>query len=208
VKLIKTAHSTLKACSEDVFAGRFDAAKSQHAEYKKHYQKLYDIGRGWRLKNPFEWLSRYWKTIPTPQTDEHDISEKDMSEIFKLLHKRATTQAANAFTVHPPRKLLDNPSLAKSADVIGELEDSIFSVVFQDGESRMMTLAELMVFTFHLLHLAHQMQEVNKMVKAVSPAPARINVTTQFSVEDVMKTEIVQTLLSTIDFSDVPSDKP
>src|SRR5262249_55577463 len=137
----------------------------------------------------------------------YELTGKAMEEILELVHKRATTEAKNTFAVHPPRKLLERPEIAKSDKVIEELEDSVFVVAFQDGTARMMSLAELMVFTYNLLMLAYQSMEVVQMMQAVpSPGPRGVSVRFTMSIEEVMRPALVKALLEKIEFSKEPSD--
>jgi hypothetical protein len=85
--------------------------------------------------------------------------------------------------------------------------DSIFVVRFQDGTSKMLGLVELMVFTYNLIALAHQHNEVVRMVHALEPdAETHVKVSFQFSVSDIMRPEMVKLLLSKIAFADSASD--
>ncbi|MCB7130000.1 MAG: hypothetical protein J3T61_10740, partial [Candidatus Brocadiales bacterium] len=105
-------------------------------------------------------------------------------------------------------KLLDNPDIATQDNVIDELKDSVFEVVFQDGTYAMLSLPELMTFTYQLIFVAHQHCEITKMLEH-SDRPAEITVKFDFSVPlHVMQPEIVKVLLSKIEFSNEPSDGP
>jgi len=207
-RLVQKATESLSEFGRLVNAGLFDKADLQFVKFRDDYGQITRVGKGWRLADPFEGLKRHFQKEKTkePAADRYDLSEKDMSAILELVHKRATTQARNTFAVHPPKKLLDRPEIAKSDRVIEELEDSVFSVVFQDGTARMMTFVELMVFTWNLIVLAQQHAEVARMVEAVEPAHREIAVTVRLSVNEIMRPEMVRFLLEKISFADTPSD--
>jgi hypothetical protein len=161
------------------------------------------------LADPLEGFVRHFrhKKEADPEADGYELTEKAMEEIMELVHKRATTQAKNAFAVHPPRKLLERPEIINSDKVIEELEDSVFVVAFQDGTARMMSLVELMVFTYNLLTLAyHSMEAAQIMQAAPSPLPREVSIRFTMSVEEVMRPAMVKALLEKIEFSKEPSD--
>ena len=147
--LTKTAQESLAQFGRLVNDGMFDKADLQLAKFRDDYTQIAREGRGWRLANPLEGITRHFrrKKQTDPSADKHELTDKNMDEIMDLVHKRATTEAKNTFAVHPPRKLLERPEIAKSDKVVEELEDSVFVVAFQDGTARMMTLVELMIGT-------------------------------------------------------------
>ena len=209
--------SLLKVAMEDLFRigtslneGRLDRAELQIAKCKDHYAVIHAFARGWRLSSPFEGLTIGIRKLvgrkraePTPR---FDIERERMNRIMDLVHLRATAQAHNSYVVHPPKKLLDNPAIAETDDVIAQLEDCVFEVVFQDGTYEMMNLPEMMVFTYQLICLAVQFREVSKFYAAASNKDFTVSVQMSFSVEEIMRPEMVKLLLSKIVFSESPSD--
>jgi hypothetical protein len=187
----------------------FDRADVQFARVRDDIRQISATGRGWRLTDPFKgiWKRLTRKKPVKKEPSDFDLSEDEMRSIMNLIHKRATTQSSNTFAVHGPRKLLENRDLATSDDVIEQLKDSAFVVVFQDGTAQLLSLVELMVFTYNLIVLQWQYYEVSKMVQAVPPGDRDFNVSFEFSVDDIMRPEMVKTLLRKITFSDVPSDE-
>lgn len=207
--LTKTAQESLAEFGRLVNSGMFDKADLHLAKFRDDYTQITREGRGWRLADPLEGFLRRFrrKKQHEPQADKYELTDKTMEEIMELVHKRATTEAKNIFAVHPPRKLLERPEIAKSDKVIEELEDSVFVVAFQDGTARMMSLVELMVFTYNLLMLAYRSMEVAQMMQALpSPVPREVSVRFTMSIEEVMRPAMVKALLEKIEFSKEPSD--
>lgn len=205
--LVQKAMSSLSEFGIAVNDGAFAQGDLLFAKFQDDFRQVSKVGRGWRLADPLEGIKRHFrKPKPQKEADKYGIGEKEMQAIMALIHKRATSQARNTFAVHPPRKLLEHPEIAHSDKVIEELEDSIFVVAFQDGISRMMTLPELMVFTFNLIVLAQQSTEVARMVEAIPNPPDAISVTFRLCVDDIMRPEMVKALLAKIEFSKEPSD--
>ena len=208
-RLIKTAQGTLSEYGRLVNEGKFDRADLQLAKFRDDYKQITSVGRGWRLTDPFEGIFKRFrgKKDQSEHENKFDLTEKEMNAILDLVYHRATTQAQNTFAVHPPKKLLDNPKIVQSDNVVEELSDSIFVVVFQDGTTKMLSFVELMVFTYNLIVLAHKQAEVGKMMAAVRPTDSqKVQVSFQFSLSDIMRPELVKTLLSKIDFAKLPSD--
>ncbi len=208
-RIIIETRETLSEYARLVNEGLFEKSDLQLARFRDQYKKIVRVARGWRLADPFEWMrirfSRNKKAAP-PQS-EFALTQEEMEGIMELVTKRATSQAQNTFAVHPPKKLIDHPNLASSDDVIEELKDSIFVVRFQDGTSRMLSLVELMVFTYQLIVLEHQHQEATRIVRAVKPeVETRFTVSFEFSEAEIMRPEMVKTLMSKITFADSPSD--
>jgi hypothetical protein len=207
--LTKTAQESLAEFGRLINAGMFDKADLQMAKFRDDYTQIAREGRGWRLADPLEGVLRHFrrKKPEDSHADRYELTGKAMEEIMELVHKRATTEAKNAFTVHPPRKLLERPEIAKSDKVIEEIEDSVFVVAFQDGTARMMTLVELMVFTYNLLMLAYQSKEVAQMMQTVpSSVPREVSAKFTMSIDAVMRPAMVMALLEKIEFSKDPSD--
>ena len=209
-RLVREAQEALSEYGRLVNEGLFDKGDLQFARFRDDYGKIERIARGWRLADPFEGirerLSRK-KEEPKPET-EFALTQKEMEGVMEMVTKRATSQAENAFAVHPPKNLIDNPEIASSDDVIEQLRDSIFVVRFQDGTSKMVGLVELMAFTYNLIVLAHEHQEVARMIQASRPtAETHVKVTFQFSESDIMRPEMVKTLLSKIAFAGSASDE-
>lgn len=132
-----------------------------------------------------------------------------MDRIGALVGKRIADQGGNRFTVHPPKKLIDNPEICQADDVIEQLEASVFEVVFQDGTYEMLTFAELMVFVYQLIIVMANLIKIQEtMGETLAEKGAEIKLNISFSVDEIMKPEVVKQLLSKIDFSDSPSNEP
>lgn len=208
-KRLKELHETLGELGRLVNAGFFDKADLQIAKFRDQYNAISDVAKGWRLADPLEGILRHFRREESPdeQRSEFELTQDEMNGVLELIHKRATTQAQNTFAVHPPQKMIDDPTLVESDDVIHELKDSVFTVVFQDGTTKMLSLPELMAFNFNLIVLAHETEQLNKMVAAARPTvPTEFNVSFQFSMQQIMTPETVKVLLSKFTFSDTPSD--
>jgi hypothetical protein len=180
------------------------------AQFRDQYKVITEIAKGWRLADPFEGIRKKFQKRNSEKErrpSEFDLTKDEMDGVMELVNRRATSQAHNTFAVHPPQKLLSNPSLMVSDNVIDELKDSIFSVVFQDGTAKMLSFPELMAFTFNLIVLNHEWRQLEKMVAAAKPdVPTNFNVSFQFAMQHIMTPETVKALLSKIEFSDTPSD--
>lgn len=209
-RLLKAVQESVSEYRKYVNNGMFERADLQFSKYRDDHKKVVAIARGWRLADPIEGVRR-WFTRPKAEDaleSRYELSEKEMNAVLDLVHKRATSQRENSYAVHPPKKLLDNPEIAKSDDVIPQLEDSIFTVVFQDGTTVMMSLVELVVFTYNLIVLHYQWQEVARIAKAVgTEVEQHFNVSFKFSIDELMRPEMVKTLLSKIEFSKTASDE-
>jgi hypothetical protein len=210
VSLLKAARIGLSEFGRLVNEGFIEQADVQFAKVLDDFESLRSYARGWRLMDPFEGIKKRFKKEEKeePKVSRFELTQKEMDGILELLRKRATTQARNIFTVHPPQKLLDHPEIAASDKVVDELEDSVFTVVFQDGSARMMSLVELMVFTHQQICLHFQMAEMAKMMQNVRAPEATINVKVNIVVDEIMRPEMVKALLNKIAFSDVASDTP
>lgn len=208
-RIITDAQTTLSEYGELVNGGCFEKSDLQLARFKDQYNKIVRVARGWRLADPFEWIRDRFsrkKKADRPQS-EFALTREEMEGIMELVTKRATSQAQNTFAVHPPKKLIDHPEIASSDNVIEELKDSVFVVRFQDGTSKMLTLVELMVFTYNLIVLAHRHQEVARMIRAARPeGETSVKVSFEFSESEIMHPEMVKALMSKITFADSPSD--
>ena len=192
-----------------VHEGYFDRADIQLAQFRDKHKKITDTAKGWRLYDPFEGIrQRFRKTQDVePVPFEFELTKEEMRGILDLVHRRATTQSHNTFVVHPPRKFLDNPALMQSDQCIDELKDSVFSVVFQDGTAKMLSLPGLMAFAFNLLVLKHEIEQMAKMLAAVQPTgPIDGNLTFTFAMKEIMTPETVKALLTKITFSEAASD--
>jgi hypothetical protein len=206
-KLVKQAQKSLSELGRLVNEGKFDAADLQLARFEDDYHQIAKDGRGWRLADPFEGIRRrFRKAKPEIKQSKYELSEKEMQGVMDLVFRRATTQAANTFAVHPPKKLLDRPEIAQAENVIEELDNSVFEVVFQDGTAKMLTLPELMVFIYNLIELSMRATEVFRMMQNVPHAEAQVKLSITMSMEEIMRPEMVRVLLSKIEFSNEPSD--
>jgi hypothetical protein len=209
-KQIKELQKCLSELGRLINGGFFDKADIQLAQFRDQYKPITDTAKGWRLADPFEGIRRRFRK-PSEETEQRlsdfELTKDEMDGVMELVHRRATSQSENTFAVHPPQKLIDNPELMEADIVIDELKDSVFSVVFQDGTAKMLSLPELMAFIFNLIVLKHEWQQLEKMVAAAKPtAPTKFNVSFQFAMQHIMTPETVKALLSKIEFSDTPSD--
>lgn len=205
-KLVGKAVESLSEFGRLVNGGLFDKADLQFVKFRDDYGQITKVGRGWRLADPLEGIKRYFRKKKRATTHRYDLTEREMDAILELVHKRATSQARNTFAVHPPKKLLDRPEIAQSETAIEQLDQSVFLVAFQDGTTKKMSFIELMVFTFNLIVLAQQQHDVTRMMLAVPEAPRDIEVSVRFSIDEIMRPEMVRLLLSKISFSNVASD--
>ncbi len=209
-KIARLVHDAVRSLSEYgvlVNDGKFGAAEMQFAKFQDDYAEVKREGRGIRLASPFEGLRRrFRREQPTPSLSKFDLSEKEMKGIMDLIYRRATTQAQNTFAVHPPKKLLDSPEIARSDKVVDELEKSVFVVVFQDGTHKMLTLLELIVFLYLLCDLAVQVQRVSRMAHAAELPPSKITTSLRFAPSELMRPEMVKLLLGKVQFSNTASD--
>lgn len=207
-RLVDTALKSLSEFGRLVNLGAFAKADLQFAKFRDDYTLISREGRGWRLLDPFEWVKKRFKRRETKTVNSpYELSKEEMNAIMELVHRRATSQAENTFAVHPPEKLIHHPEILKSDDVVSELERSVFHVVFQDGTRRLMTLVELVVFTYNLIFLAQQMIEIDQMMRATNhTGPTEISVNLTMSIGDLMRPEMVRALLGKIEFSNIPSD--
>jgi hypothetical protein len=209
-KEIKLLQESLSEFGRLINNGFTDRADVQFAQFRDRYKSITDTARGWRLADPFEWIrARFRRTSKQPDEgdSEFELTKEEMDDVMELVHIRATSQAENTFAVHPPQKLIDNPEIAQSDNVIDELKESVFTAVFQNGTVKLLSFPELIAFTYNLIVLAHEWQQLEKMVAAAKPDhPTEFNLSFKFSMRDLMTTETVKALLSKIDFSNTPSD--
>ena len=208
-RAVKSAQDSLSEFGRLVNAGLFDKADVQLAKFRDEYKRITDTARGWRLADPFEWVRRRFasKSKRDERESEFELTKDEMDGVLELLHKRATTEAQNTFVVHPPKIVIDDPTILKADNVIDRLKDSVFSIVFQDGTAKVLSLPELMALVFNLIVLAHHAAEFNTMVKAAKPAGDReFQVSFRFSMQEIMQPEMVKTLLDKVAFADTPSD--
>ena len=210
-KQIKELQLTLSELGRLINNGFFDKADLQLAQFRDQYKQITDTAKGWRLADPFEGILNRFRKQDKPDGEqkrsEFDLTPEEMEGVMELVHKRATTQSQNTFAVHPPQKIIDDPKIIESDNVIDELKDSVFAVVFQDGTVKMLSLPELMAFNFNLIVLAHEWAQLEKMVAAAKPdALTKFNVSFQFAMDHIMTPETVKVLLSKFEFSDTASD--
>jgi hypothetical protein len=208
-ELVRMAFNCLAEYGRLVNEGFFEKADLQFAKFRDDYKQITKVGRGWRLADPFEGIRKIFHTTNTEadKIDKWELSKEEMDAILELVHKRVTTQSQNTYAVHPPQKLLDKPEIATSDTVVDELEDSVFSVVFQDGTTKMMTLVELVVFTYNLIMLKISYDEASRMVRAIEPqGNLTVQISETFSIENLMRPEMVKALLSKIEFAKTASD--
>lgn len=162
-------------------------------------------GVNWRT--PFTWLRKKseeaFKKKEAARDSAFDLDEKEMQEVMDLVHRRMTIQNGQKFMVHPPKKLIENPDIAKNDDVIEQLKDDIFEVVFQDGHHAMIGLSQLMVFAHELIAMHVATREIEQTIpkNAVSATIKR-----EICPAKIMKPEMVKLLLSKFEFSQSPSD--
>ena len=200
-RTLKSMMAALSEAGRLATEGHCARADLELAKFRDQYKYVAKTARGWRLYDPIEGVKgRFRKSREdVKERAEFEMDEAEMNAVLELVYKRATTQAKNTFVIHPPQKLIDRPDIADSDQVIDELKDSVFSVVFQDGTSRMLAFHELIVFCYQLIVLSTHMQELNSMVAAVpSDRPRRFGLNLQFSIDQLMQPEIVKVLLSSM----------
>jgi len=209
VGLLMKAQNSLSEFGRLVNDGLYDKANLQFETFRKDYAKVTRTARGWRLADPIEGLRRRFSRKNAPMEPDSDfaLTKAEMDGIMELITKRGTSQAHNAFAVHPPKKLLEKPDIVKADDVVDQLKDSIFVVRFQDGTSKMLGLVELMVFIYNLILLKDQHDKVARMMSVSEAEPGTtVKVSLKFSERDIMRPEMVKALLSKITWADSASD--
>ncbi|TWT95167.1 hypothetical protein Pla108_33090 [Botrimarina colliarenosi] len=127
---------------------------------------------------------------------------------MELVHKRVTSQSLNTFAVHAPAKLLRTPGLAKSETVIDELRDCIFVVRFQDGDTHMLSLPELIAF-IHSLVMAKILHDKAERIAQVSSPQQGDDFSFNYSINfrEIMQPQSVISLLDLVEFAETPSDE-
>jgi hypothetical protein len=208
-KSVESAQTTLSELGRLVNEGFFDKADLQLAKFRDEYKRIAKTARGWRLADPFEGIRKLLRKKGSTREPEgeFELSKEEMNGVLELLQKRVTTEAHNSFVVHPPKIAIDDPAILKADDVVEQLKNSVFTIVFQDGVAKMLSLPELLALTFNLIVFAQQAEELEKMVGAAKPQGEReFKVSFQFSMAQVMQPEMVKALLEKCDFADTPSD--
>lgn len=203
-KLVEGLGRILVDAGGHVNSGRFDQAEMAIAQFNDSYRQVVSIGRGWRLLDPLEGIKkkiRGQKKLADNPKIEFDISDSSMKKLTNLIHKRATTHSRNTFSVMPPKIVLNEPGCVSSIDVVAKLKNEPFNVVFQDGDSMLMALHELVFFVYNLIFLSHQMKEISEMAKVNPNAPFEASVKVRISIDELMRPEMVKLLLSKIEFS-------
>lgn len=173
------------------------------------YRLITARARGWNLFDPLKiakcCLSAFNHTRVVEDEYPFDLSPDRMDLVVQLVRKRITSEASNTFAIHPPKLILDDPAVLESDSILDKLEDSVFSVVFQDGQSEMLTLPELLVFVWQVINLTIQAEHINKKFSSVETG-FNVDVELRLNVNDIMKPEMAKVLLSKVDFSPTPSD--
>lgn len=209
-RLLKEAMNLLATAGKHVDAGFFAQAALAIAQIRDKYAQIQIYAWGVRWDSAFAWRrktsEKLFEKRETARNARFELTEKEMGRILALIQKRWTTQSRNSFVVHPPKKLIDNKAILRSNDVVEQLEDSVFSVVFQDGEGVMMSFPELMVFVYQLVATRAELMNFQKAAAVMDHKPNDVSVTLQFTVDQIMHSELVKALLSTIEFSNDPSD--
>jgi len=206
---LKETHRTLGDFGRLVNDGLFGKADLHFARFSDQYKHLTRWARGWRLADPLEGIRRrFWQERQSePPQSAFELTQEDAEHLLALVHKRATSQAHNPFVVHPPKVLIDDPSILESDHVVDRLKDHVFSLVFQDGTAQILGLHELVFFTANLIVLEQQTAELNRMVQAAQPrGPRKFEISFLFPIDEMMQPEMVKTILRAIEFSEVASD--
>lgn len=210
MRLVKDIIPAVSELGRLVNAGMFERADMQLAKIRDDYCMITKAGRGIRLAAPFESVFGWSKKREKKESDGDgslELTQSEMDSILELVYKRATTQGKNSFAVHAPKKLLAQPDITQSDKVVDELKDSIFVIAFQDGYSKMMTFPELLVFVYNLIMFRFSWEEAARMCDAAKPtAETKIEISHKFSMRDILRPEMVKTLLSKIEFATSPSD--
>jgi hypothetical protein len=211
--LTRKTFTIVSEYSSFVSKGMFDRADLHFALFRDDFNAISKIGRGWRLADPFEGIKQRWqKPKPKEVTPPFGLGKKELAAIWELVEKKAFNQTNNSFAVHAPKKLLAHPEILESDRIIAELDDSVFVVVFQDGTTRMLTLPEFVVFLHELISLKLHIDDVTAMLQnrpasQVQPASVEVEIKGNINLRDIMRPEMVKSLLKTVDFSNVPSDE-
>ena len=206
-KLVKSTYRL----GEVVQSGNFDAADIVQASLADEFKVLTNVARGWRLTSPLESfrrkrLERELAKSEPPRNDRFEIPQDRMDLIGRLITKRATDQRFNSFAVHAPRVIIDRPDVIKGEKVVEELEKEQFKIVFQDGTTETLSLAEFVCFTYQLIFISVEMKELAEKLDRGGFGPVQVQISTELSIPDLMKPDMVRALLDKTDFSAVPSD--
>ncbi|QDT15520.1 hypothetical protein [Alienimonas californiensis] len=211
VEQVRELKNTLSEAGRLLNDGLLNKCDLQLAEFGRQHEAISKTARGWRLAAPFEGYRRRVRRreeVPADRVGPYDLTRKEMDGVFELVAKlMMSDEQAWPFAVHPPQKVLAEPSILAEDDVVDRLSDDIFSIVLRDGTARLFSLPELMAFTFNLIDAQSQRIRASKMIEAVGPdVPIDLKITSTFSMDRIMSPEMVKVLLSKIEFSDTPSD--
>ena len=190
---------------------RCDAADVKNGELADTYNGIVRHARGWRLTDPFEgWWRNRKKKRPDKEAaheaSEFDIDAERMDVIDKLVYKRMTQQSQQAFAVHPPKLVLDDPAVLGKDSVIDELRNEHFKVVFQDGTAEVLGLAEFVFFMYQLIFLQVQMADIGEKLHKGGFGPAEVRLKFSVSIPELIRPEVVKAVLSKVDFSPLPAE--
>src|SRR5262249_41218996 len=163
---------------------------------------------GWRLNDPFEGARRFFSQYVNRRDDKPktQMSQERMNLLLELVHRRITSQAGNTFVVHAPKKLIDNPSILKSDDIVSELSDSRFLVVMQDGSHLDLKLIELLFFVHKLISLSIEHQKIQRLMEAMGRDAPGVEVNLKMSIaeEYLLQPELAKVLLTKVKFEELP----
>ena len=208
-KLLGNAKDRLSSIGTLLNNGRLDAADVAFGKFLEDYKTIRAVGRGWRLNDPFEGAAkivRRWLPQKPDPGPPYGLTKERFQAVLDLVSKRFTTESKRRFTVHGPQKLVDNPALIGNDDVLEQLENEVFLVVFQDGDTELLTLAELMVFVHEIIVLSLHAAKAQRMVETMPDQPMELEVKSVLDINEIMKPEIVKVLLGKIEFSQVSAD--
>jgi len=213
-KQLKKIQDSLSEYGGYVNEGAHKKADLKLAQCRDDYQQITKKAKGWRLSGPFEKLNGFLCSIKINSKnnnvveDKYDLTQEKMDGVLDLVYKRINNQPNNSFAVHPPQIVVDNPDILNSDNVIKELKNSVFSIVFQDGTKKLLSLVELMVFVYNLIFVAKQQEELSRISQGDhAPFIKNVSVKFQICVNDIMRPETVKALMQKIEFSNVSSDK-
>ena len=126
------------------------------------------------------------------------LTDERMQFIYNLVGQ--TFELAKGFKVFPPAEVTDDPAVLKDARIVERLRKTKWWLRFADGREELLTLPELLVFTYNLIAVRQQLDEARQ--RGVQSGKLEINL--RFAPSQSMTTEGVQTLLSKITLEGMP----
>ncbi|MFO7898937.1 MAG: hypothetical protein R6V58_07740 [Planctomycetota bacterium] len=213
-KVLYDAREQLFRFGQLVDNGTFDAADVQEAKLGKLHVTISKMARGWEMSGLLRLLCRraMRKRLAEIRREDSEpehryrIGKERMDLIMEVLDKRMTAEVQSSFAVHPPRVLVENPSLLGDALDPQTLADLEFLLVFQDGKSYTFSFVELMVLTHQTIFVALEMQDLEKKLTKGGFGRTEVRIDTRIDPNEIMRLEMVKVLVEKIELSPVPAE--